>query len=93
MQKNIAILGLSLLVLAGFPLIFRILSTDPSLSGFSNHSPDSIFSREPEIQIMTVLSLMGVIALQSIGIIMITVIDAISPPSKKETPPIISMDE
>ena len=65
-----------LLVLAGFPSIFIIVGSRPFLGGLSNRFPNGVLSGEPQIQIVTILLLVGIMAFQSLGIIMITVIGA-----------------
>lgn len=92
MRKSLAKIGLILLILAGFPLLFGILSLRSFLGGFSEQFPNNTPSGELQGQIVMFLLLMGIIALQSLGIIMITVIDAASPTSKSETKPTGKME-
>lgn len=78
MRKKLMIIGLILLILAGFPPILRILGPRRLHNG--------VPSGELQIWPITILSIM---ALQSLGIIMgfiITVVGVVSPSSKKAEP-------
>ena len=78
MQKKLVILGLTLLIVSGFPFILRIFGVRSLYSGFLN-----VLSSEPQIQIIMILLIM---VFQSLGLkmgIMVTVIGAATSPQKE----------
>ena len=90
MRRKLVLLGLILLVLAGFPLILRVFGSRRLLGGF-DYFPNGVPSSDPQISTVMILLRMGLLSLLSLGLmmgIMMTAIGAVSPPSKKKMEPI-----
>ena len=89
MRRKLVVLGVILLVLAGAPLLYRIFSARSILQDFLGRFTNGATSNEPQIPLIAARILF--IILQSIGIemgIIITVVGAISSPSKEECEPV-----